>query len=187
MTLKPKSTYSCPSTEPDASEMVSFEVLLALLLQLTLQSLVHPESQPEEQLSHPELVLLFWQLLLHDEHPELVLLPSQLLLHPLHSDGSGSFVHELSMGVEASNAIPKMGRAFSEASLKNSLRDCSLLFCFISNVWFTIVFQFVRVGSLYRFGTYWTNRMTIASNAFFRLVIAGVEAKIPCIARVVCV
>jgi hypothetical protein len=61
--------------------------------------------------------------LLHDEQTELVLLPSQLLLHPLHSDGVESFVHEFSMGVEANNAIPKMGSAFSEASLKNSLRD----------------------------------------------------------------
>jgi hypothetical protein len=74
MTLKPKSTYSCPPTKPEASEMVSFEELLALLLQLLLHSLMHPESQPEEQLSHPEFVLLFSQPSLQDEHPVLVLL-----------------------------------------------------------------------------------------------------------------
>ena len=133
-TLNPKSTYSCPSTEPEASEMVPLGVLLALLLQLTLQSLVHSVLQLSEQLSlqdeHPELVLLFSQLLLQAEHVVLVLLPSQLLLQPLHSDGSGSFVHELSRGVDVSKAMPNMGSAFSDASLKNSLRDWSLfMFC----------------------------------------------------------
>lgn len=128
--------------------MVSFVELLALLLQLTLQSLVHSVLQLSEQLSlqdeHPELVLLFSQLLLQDGHPELVLLfsqlllqeeqvelvllPSQLLLQPLHPEGSGSFVQEFNMGVEASIAIPKIGSAFSDASLKNSLLLCK---CFI--------------------------------------------------------
>lgn len=116
MTLNPRSTYSCPSTEPEASEMVSLGVLLALLLQLTLQSLVHSVLQLSEQLS------------LQDEHVELVLLPSQLLLQPLHSDGSGSFVHELSRGVDVSKAMPNMGSAFSDASLKNSLRLNKYLF-----------------------------------------------------------
>ena len=112
--------------------MVSFGVLLALLLQLTLQSLVHSVLQPSEQLSlqdkHPELVLVFSQLLLHDEHVVLVLLPTQLLLQPLHPDGSGSLVHDSNMGVEASNAMPNMGSAFSDAALKNSLRLYKYLF-----------------------------------------------------------
>ncbi|MBQ6729863.1 MAG: hypothetical protein IJQ83_07010 [Bacteroidales bacterium] len=112
--------------------MDSFDELLALLLQLLLQSLVHSVLHPEEQLSlqdgHPELVLLFSQLLLQEEQVELVLLPSQLLLQPLHPEGSGSFVQEFNMGVEASIAIPNMGSAFSDASLKNSLLLCK---CFI--------------------------------------------------------
>lgn len=106
--------------------MVSFEELLALLLQLVLQSLVHSVLQPSEQLS------------LHDEHPELVLLlvqlleqvPLQTLVHPSEQElpqpvglGLGSLEHDESIGVVESSANPNMGRVFSVASLKNSLRD----------------------------------------------------------------
>lgn len=133
--------------------MVLFCELFALLLQLLLQSLVHSLEQPLLQASPHERLHASAQLLPHpllqafphdDEHPVLQELHPELVLESLHppvheslqlleqvdehSAQLESLWQEVKKGVGTKIANPNTGSIFSDASLKNSLLFCNLLF-----------------------------------------------------------
>jgi hypothetical protein len=102
--------HSFPQAEEQSDEQLFPQLAPHELLQVVVQLVEHPSLHVVKQfVEHP---------LPHSPVHVSVQLLEQLEEQALHPE---SFVQEVSMGVEAINANPRIGNAFFAASLKNCL------------------------------------------------------------------